>query len=145
MWYLAEILLAEPPQPDLAEYQCESCNVVFQAASAAEAFQKAVAWGQAYAAEPPAVLQLLGVSHLTTVGVELGDGIEICGRYFQAPSVWERTSELIPPPDQLKAIRWERSQDTPIGELFTTQQIDQIQRTWGQGPERGDDAGQTQA
>jgi hypothetical protein len=86
VWYLAEILFAEPAQPDRAEYHCESCDVVLQAADATQAYQKAVTWGLTYAAEPPSAMRLLGVSHLTTIGEELGDGTEICGRFFEVQS-----------------------------------------------------------
>lgn len=136
MWYLAEILFAEPPRPDQDEYQCESCDVVLQAESAVEAYRKAVAWGQSHAAEP-SVLRLLGVSHLTTVGEELGDGTEVAGRFFREPEVWDRAGELIPPADELKAIQWERGRDTPVGELLSPEQIDQVRRVWGQGAEPG--------
>ena len=132
MWYLAELLFAELPQPDRADCQCESCNVVFRARSAVEAYRKAVAWGLAYAAEPPAGMRLLGVAHLTTVGEELGDGTEVCGRFFQAPAVWDRVDELVPPPGQLKAIEWERGRDTPLGELLSPEQVAQLKRAWGQ-------------
>ena len=132
MWYLAETLFAEPPDLERAEVQCEACNVVFRAASAVEAYRRAVSWGQAYAAEPPTALSLLGVSHLTTVGEELDDGTEICGRFFQVPAV----SGLVPPPEQLKAIQWERSRDTPLGELLVAEQVAQLRRVWGK------DAGQ---
>jgi hypothetical protein len=54
VWYLAELLFAEPPLPDRSEYQCESSNVVFQAASAVKAYRKAIVWGLAFADEPPA-------------------------------------------------------------------------------------------
>src|SRR5262245_4558099 len=101
MWYLAEILFAEPPQPDRTECQCESCDVVLHAADATQAYQKAVDWGATYAAEPPWVMRLLGVSHLTTIGDELGDGTEICGRFFEVQAVWDRAGEYIPPSDQL--------------------------------------------
>ena len=43
MWYLAEVLFAELPHPDRAAYQCESCNVLFQATDAIEAYRKAIA------------------------------------------------------------------------------------------------------
>ena len=135
MWYLAELLFAEPPQPDRAEYQCESSNVVFQATDAAEAYRKAITWGLAYAAEPPAGMRLLGVSHLTTVGEMLGDGTEICGRFFQAPDVWARAGELVPPAGQLKAIQWERGRDTPLGELLSPEQVAHLRRAWGQDAE----------
>jgi hypothetical protein len=135
VWYLAELLFAEAPRPDHAEYHCESCNVVFQAADAVEAYRKAVSWGLAYAAEPPAVMRLLGVSHLTTVGAELGDGTEICGRFFEASAVWERVGELVPPAGQLKAIQWERGRDTPLEELLSPEQLGQLRRAWGQDAE----------
>lgn len=135
MWYLAELLFAEPQQPTRAEYQCESCNVVFRALGAAEAYRKAIAWGLAYTTNPPSGMRLLGVSHLTTIGEELGDGIEICGRFFQAPAVWERMGDLIPPPEQLKALQWERNRETPLRELLSPEQVGQLRRAWGQAAE----------
>lgn len=137
MWYLAELLFAEPLQPDHPDCQCESSNVLFEAGSAIEAYRKAVSWGLAYAAEPPAGMRLLGVSHLTTVGDELGDGTEVCGRLFSAQAVWDRIGELIPPPERLKAIQWERGEDTPIGELLSPEQLSQLRRAWAQDPEQG--------
>jgi hypothetical protein len=133
VWYLAEILFAEPPQPDCTEYQCESCDVVLQAADATQAYQKAVAWGLTYADEPPSAMRLLGVSHLTTIGGELSDGTEICGRFFEVQAVWDRVGEYIPPSDQLAAIRWEAGRDTPVGELLSPEQVAQLKRAWGQG------------
>ncbi|MEX0268811.1 hypothetical protein AB3R30_06705 [Leptolyngbyaceae cyanobacterium UHCC 1019] len=44
MWYLAEILFAQPRQADRRMYACESCNVLLQVISAAEAYDKAQAW-----------------------------------------------------------------------------------------------------
>ncbi len=123
VWYLAELLFTEPPQADRTEYQCESCNVVFQATDAAGAYQKAVAWGLAYAAEPPTGMRLLGVSHLTTVGDELVDGTEICGRFFQTSGPWCEVAKLVPPPGQLKAILWEQNRDVPIRELLNPKQV----------------------
>ena len=135
MWYLAELLFAEPPQPDRVEYRCESCNVLFRTIDAVGAYRRAIAWGLDYAAQPPAGMRMLGVSHLTTVGEELGDGTEICGRFFQAMAVWQREGELIPPPEQLKAIQWERGRDTPPGELLSAEQVAQLRRAWGQDAE----------
>ncbi|AWM36227.1 hypothetical protein GobsT_59920 [Gemmata obscuriglobus] len=130
MWYLAELLFAEPPRPDRADYRCEASNVVFDATDATEAYRKAVAWGLAYAAEPPAGMRLVGVSHLTTIGRELGDGTEVCGRFFQATGVWAADGGLVPPPGQLRAIQWERGQDVPIGELLSPDQITQLRQVW---------------
>jgi hypothetical protein len=133
VWYLAEILLAEPPLPDRTECQCESCDVVLQADDAAQAYHKAVAWGLTYASEPPSAMRLLGVSRLTTIGEELGDGTEICGRFFEVQSVWDRVGEYIPTPNQLGAILWEAGRDTPLGELLSPKQVAQLKRAWGQG------------
>lgn len=132
MWYLAELLFAEPPHTDRVDSQCESCNVVFQSADAIEAYRKAIAWGLKYAAEPPARMTLLGVSHLTSVGQDLGDGTEICGRFFEAPAVWGRVAELVPQPGQLKAILWEQGREVSLGELLSPEQVAQLRRAWGQ-------------
>lgn len=136
MWYLAEILLAEPQRDEPAAYQCESCDVVFSAPTAAEAYRKAVAWGRAYAARPPATMAFLGVSHLSIIGDELGDGVEVCGRYFKEPDVWSRAEELVPPPAQLAAARWEGGLDTPLDELLDADQVASLKRRFG-GPDAG--------
>src|SRR5262245_53641306 len=60
-----------------SRHQCESCDVVLQAAEATQAYQKAVAWGTTYAAEPPSAMRLLAVSHWTTISEALGGGPEI--------------------------------------------------------------------
>jgi hypothetical protein len=88
-----------------------------------EAYNKAMEWGRARAAEEAATMDLLGVSHLTTIDGEPGDGIEICGRYFRKRDVWDRVHEMVPPPAQLKAIVWERDRDTPIGEMLDKEQV----------------------
>jgi hypothetical protein len=78
-------------------------------------------------------MRLLGVSHLTDIGDELGDGTEICGRFFEVRSVWDRVGELIPPSTELGAIRWEAGRDTPLGELLSPEQVAQLKRALGQG------------
>jgi hypothetical protein len=128
MWYLAEVLLAEPKRRDRRIYLCESCNVLFQAAVAKEAYRKAVSWGRAYESESSSGVRFLGVAHLSTIGEELGDGVDICGRFFQKRDVWARKPELIPAQSQLAAIRWERNRDTPVGELLSPRQVQLIRR-----------------
>lgn len=135
MWYLAEVLFAEPSHPGRTDCQCEASNVVFQADSAIEAYRKAVAWGLDYAAEPPAEMGFVGVTHLTTFGEELGDGTEVCGRLFRSASVWGPAGELIPPPSELKAIQRECGRDTPLGELLSPEQVIQLRRVWGRDSE----------
>lgn len=137
MWYLAEILFAEPPDEANTDFQCEACNVVFQTADAVGAYRRAIAWGRNYAAEPPVRMLLLGVSQLTTVSEELGDGTEICGRFFEAPAVWELVVELVPPPSELKAVIWEQSGNVTLGELLDPEQIARLRRVWGRDAETG--------
>src|SRR5262245_633354 len=100
----------------------------FDTATATKAYDKAMAWGQGYAAEPPAKMQLLGVSQLTSVGDQLGDGIEICGRFFETANPWGGAAELLPAPASLKAVVWEQNQDTPLAELLTPEQIAALRR-----------------
>ena len=135
MWYLAEILLAEPARAGSADSRCESCNVVFSAATAVDAHGKAVVWGTAYAAAAAATMHLLGVTHLTSIGDELGDGVEICGRYFDESDPWTRIGELVPPPDQLEAIRWEVAGDTPLNDLLSLDRLGKIKRRFGERDE----------
>jgi hypothetical protein len=105
--------------------------VLISAATASEAYQKAAGWGRRYAAEPPAAMELLGVSHLTTVGEELGDGVEICGRFFEEPDVRSRREELVPPAGQLEAERWERGGDIPLGAPLSAEQVAMLRRRFG--------------
>jgi hypothetical protein len=130
MWYLAEILLAEQPKVDSNDYQCESCNVLFNANSAEEALRKAEAWGNEYVKDPPSNMQLLGVSSLTTVGDELGDGTDIGGRLFNTQDVWLRRGEMVPCPSDLSAIKWENADGKTVGELLSPEQIEQLRRLW---------------
>jgi hypothetical protein len=122
MWYLVEILFAEPKRANRRMYMCESCNVIFQSDSAEEAYDKALHWGQNYIVDESEKLQLLGVSDLTSIGEEIGEGVEICGRYFQKLDVWDRIENLIPSHEKLSGIQWETS-DKPIGELLDPHQI----------------------
>jgi hypothetical protein len=128
MWYLAEILFAEPRRADCQSYQCEACNVIFDVSTAREAYQKAIAWGQKYASEPPVEQQLLGVSCLTSISDQLADGTEICGRFFETANVWDRAGELVPAPESLRAIVWEQNQNTPLSELLTPEQVAALRR-----------------
>src|SRR5262249_19192358 len=110
------------------------CNVVFEALTAVAAYQKAVEWGHRYADEPPAAMRFLGISHLTTVGERLGDGVEICGRFFESPEVWDRLAEIVPPPESLKAVLWEHGGDKPLKDLLDPEQVAQLRRARGQDP-----------
>jgi hypothetical protein len=127
MWYLAEILFAEPKRANRRMYMCESCNVIFQSNSAKEAYDKALIWGKKYIADASGRLQLLGVSDLTSIDEEIGEGVEICGRYFQKLDVWDRVDKLIPLQEQLSGVQWETS-DKPIGEMLDPHQLYLLKR-----------------
>jgi hypothetical protein len=128
LWYLAELLFAEPPHPEKSDCQCEASNVVFEAPDATEAFRKAISWGLAYAAEPPSGLRFLGVSHLTTVGEKLGDGTEICGRFYRSEDIWNQIADMVPPPGRLKAILWEQGREVPLEALLTPEHVALLKR-----------------
>ena len=35
-------------------------------------------------------MSFVGVTHLTTIGEELKDGVDICGRFFECSDIWDR-------------------------------------------------------
>ena len=73
-------------------------------------------------------MDLLGVSHLTTIDEEPGNGVEICGHFFRKRDVWDRVHRMIPPPEELKAIVWERNRDIPVGEMLNKAQVCLLKR-----------------
>jgi hypothetical protein len=113
-------------------------NVLFQAPTAAEAYQQAMEWGRARATELPASVDLLGVSQLTTIDEEPGNGVEICGHFFRKRDVWNRDDTMVPPPEELKAIVWERNRDTPVGELLSERQVHLLERVMSGGQNEHD-------
>ena len=134
MWYLAEILFADPREDGRRVFFCESCDVLFQAPTAEAAFLKAMDWGRSHSGESIAAMELLGVAHLTLIGEQLGDGVEICGRFFRKRDVWDRVDRLIPPTERLKSVVWERDKDTPIGELLGKTGVQLAKRVFGVSP-----------
>src|SRR5437868_6051082 len=98
MWYIAVVMMAQPKERGRRRYLCETCNVLFSAADAGEAYRKAITWGTNYEADSMYGLKLLGVSTLCEIGNTLGDGVDISGCFFQKLDVWDRRSRIIPPP-----------------------------------------------
>ena len=127
MWYLAAITLAAKTPSNDGSYHCEECNVLFESDSARGAYLKAIAWAAENSGDTTA---LLGVSHLTTVGDKIGEGVDICGRVFSATDVWERQAEYSPPVEELGAMFTESSMDVPIvealGEAKAKQLLDHL-------------------
>lgn len=127
MWYLAEVLLAQPRSAARRMYFCESCNVVIQAETAIAAYRKSAAWGRTHQRNSCG-LKFLGIAHLTTIGEELADGVEICGRFFEKRDIWARKGQLIPAPAELKAVQWERRRNVPIRKLLKGAPLRQFKR-----------------
>jgi hypothetical protein len=132
MWYVAVVMMAQPKKRGRRRYLCETCNVLLSATDAGEAYRKAVAWETNYESESIYGLKLLGISGLHEIGESIGDGVDISGRFFSKLDVWKRRGKIIPPPEQLQAIRIAQNMDTPIGELLTPHQI-QLMRQGADG------------
>jgi len=119
-WYLAQLLFAQATEDPEASVLCESSYVLFEAASAVEAYQKSEAWGHRH--ESGSSFSFFGVAHLNSVREPPGDGVEVGGGFFEEPAAWSRQHELIPPRDEIPVIVLERNLDTPIGELMSEEQ-----------------------
>lgn len=121
MWYIADIVFAKKPIEPKPTVVCESCDVLFEAVSAREAYQKALSWAEEYTKEGD--FRFLGVTNIWGVGDEQpGDGAELGGNFFEEVDPWGRLDELIPDPNELSAIYWETNSDTPVGELMSEEQ-----------------------
>jgi hypothetical protein len=132
MWYVAVVMMAQPKARGRRRYLCETCNVLLSARGAAAAYRKAIAWGTRYESESIYGLKLLGITVLHEIGEEIGDGVDISGRFFQKMDVWSRRREIVPPPEQLQAIRIAQNRNTPLGELLTPHQL-QLMRQGARG------------
>ena len=51
MWYRADLLFAQLPKEDKSTVKCESCNVLLEASSAIEVYDKAIRWAAAHVAK----------------------------------------------------------------------------------------------
>ena len=132
MWYVAVVMMAQPKKRGRRRYLCETCNVLLSAPDAGEAYRKAIAWGTRYEADSMYGLKLLGITVLHEIGNEIGDGVDISGRFFQKLDVWSRKARIIPPPEQLQANRIAQNMDTPLAELLTAHQV-QLMRQGAEG------------
>lgn len=121
MWYIADIVLAKKPSEPKPTVVCESCDVLFEAVSAREAYQKALSWAKEYTKEGD--FHLLGITSIWDVGDEQpGDGTELSGSFFEEVDPWGRINELIPDPNDIRGIELEDHLDTPVGQLMTDEQ-----------------------
>ncbi len=127
-WYSFWLLFAQSTVEEKKFLLCETCQVLFHAESALEAYEKGLNWGKDY--EKDGNFQFVGIEHLTSVNdEEIVDGTEISKEFIRRKDVWNRKDKLIPDKYRIGAIKWEKNLDTPIGKMMsdeqrkTTQQI----------------------
>jgi Domain of unknown function (DUF4288) len=131
-WYLAQLLFAQATENVEAAVLCESSYVLFEAASAREAYDKAVDWGHKH--EQDSTFSLLGVRHLNSLDEPPADGVEVGGGFFEETAAWMRINELIPARDEIPIIVFEQNPDTPIGELIDDDTDAKLRRLFPTNP-----------
>lgn len=134
MWYVADLLFAQPKQEGKAAVTCEASQVLLEAPTAREAYAKAIRWAEQHENGEGGLFnfRFVGVEHLHSLEEERpGDGSEIGGGFYESPDVWERRDELIPQQSDIPVIRYEANPDSPIGELLTEEQQERIRKVMG--------------
>ena len=131
MWYVTHLLFAQRPRKGKRRVKCESCRVLFRAASALKCYDRALAWAQVH--EQEGLFQFVGVQNIDVlVDTKIGDGSEIGGSIYDAFDVWQSVGSLIPKKQDIHAIWLERHRHTPVGKLMTPKQKRDLQEIWGQ-------------
>jgi len=127
MWYIADLLFAQLPVPGEERVTCESCNVLLEAPSALDVYDKAATWAESHI--EGTAFQFLGITHIHSLSdSQPNDGTEIGGQFFDDANVWERRDELIPDKNQIPVIIWEQNPETPIGDMMTAEQKKQLKQ-----------------
>ena len=119
MWYVVEMLFAQPPTDSAESAVCEQCDVLFEAPSALAAYQKGIAWATNYA-DNPAEQRFVGIENVRSLNEPPGDGVEVGGGFFESDDVWDRLDEL-PAPEDIVEIRAEFNPETKVGDLLNEQ------------------------
>jgi hypothetical protein len=138
MWYVVDILFAQPPHDDTKVVQCESCNVLFEGATAREVYAKAQAWAVEH--ERDNNYRFAGIQHLWSLQEPRpGEGDEIGGVFFEEEDFWDRLDEFIPKDKNIPVIQLEDHPDTPVREFLSESQLDMLRKVFGEEhPERDD-------
>ena len=116
MWYVAEMLFAQPKVEGVECVVCEECDVLFEAATAIEAYDKALAWAADYA-DDPTELALVGIENVRSLNEPPADGVEVGGGFYESEDIWERQGE-IPARDEIVTIRAELAPETKVSEML---------------------------
>ena len=128
-WYLVWLLFAQLPVEGKRFVMCETSQVLFQAKSGLEAYEKGVAWAKDY--EKDNNFRFVGIEHLTSINDdEIADGTEISGKFIRLKDIWQRKDELIPDKFEIGTIKLEENSDTPVGELMTNEQKKKIRQVF---------------
>ena len=69
-----------------------------------------------------------GIRELLTVGEEIGEDVDICGCAFNRNDVWHEQAKLIPPFEELEAVKLEglMDSDVTLGEAIGEQKADEL-------------------
>ena len=128
MWYVAYIRFVRKPESDATSIRSESCDVLLQAVNAEAAYEKAVAWSRDYESDHLLGLSFFGIEAITTIGEDRpDDGTELAGSFRNEDlNIWERQAVLVPTKQAVLAKVWETNQDTPVNQLLSEDQIDEL-------------------
>ena len=110
------MLFAQPKVERVESVVCEECDVLFEAPTAFEAYDKALAWAADYA-DDSTELALVGIENVRSLSESPADGVEVGGGFFESEDVWERQGE-IPARDEILTIRAELAPKTTVSEML---------------------------
>jgi hypothetical protein len=120
-WYVVHLLFAQTPKQGQRSVKCESCQVLIEALSALNAYDKGIVWAKSHVENTN--FHFIGIEHIHILDDEQPiDGTEIGGRFFDEEDIWERKGQLIPEKNKIPAIMWEQNKDVPINKLMTDEQ-----------------------
>jgi hypothetical protein len=130
MWYRVDLLFAQPAVQIGEPVLCESCNVLFEAQSADEAYEKGVLWAENNVEENP-TFHFVGIENILFLDhMQPGNGSEVGGVFFEE-NIWERKDKFIPQRDALSANFIESNKNTPLNQILTEKQKKLLHQAFG--------------
>ncbi len=130
MWYIAFLLFAEKESEDNKNFDCETCNVLFEAKNALLAYEKALLWGKEH--EETISFKFVGIEDIISVQeTRPSDGTELAGCYCIKENIWKNKANFIPNKRDINTIELENDKaDIPLAELFTEKKIEILKKLW---------------
>jgi hypothetical protein len=124
MWYVVNLIFAQKPKNERRRVMCETCRVLLQASSASECYDRGLEWGKKHKHNG---FHLLGIENILSLDEKRpSDGDEIGGHFYHAFDIWKKRKNIIPRKKDIPAIMWETHRNTPIGDLLSTQEQNNI-------------------